>query len=239
MESEKVKEIKKAISCCISENDCTENCCAYYKNKKSFKCMDNLLKDILILINEFEKENERLCKVQGSINCDLQYLHEKLTNAENEINDYKVQITELESENKRLKEENHILKSNPPIIVGRSIGKSIRAKLIEYDRLKQCNISLEDQIAKLENENTYLRDMITKFRQENTTLYDDIYKKVVKDIGNENQQLKDQNAGLKLLLSKKTMEFELLKCSKEIGNGILELATKMKIIFSLRDLPKD
>ena len=34
MESEKVKEIKKAINCCMSGNDCTENCCIYYKNKK-------------------------------------------------------------------------------------------------------------------------------------------------------------------------------------------------------------
>lgn len=37
-------------------------------------------------------------------------------------------INELEEENERLREENYIIKGNPPIIADRSIGKTIRAK---------------------------------------------------------------------------------------------------------------
>lgn len=65
-------------------------------------------------------------------------------------------INELESENERLQEENSIIKSNPPIIADRSVGKTIRAKLIDYDRLKQFNKSLKDRIAELEKENEEL-----------------------------------------------------------------------------------
>ena len=60
-------------------------------------------------------------------------------------------INELEEENERLREENYIIKGNPPIIADRSIGKTIRAKLIDYDKLKQFNESLKDRIAELEN----------------------------------------------------------------------------------------
>ena len=91
MESEKVKEIKKAINCCISGNDCTENCCIYYKNKKSFKCMDDLLKDTLILINELEEENENI-KNRG--------LNEEITVREylREMQRLKDRVAELEKE---------------------------------------------------------------------------------------------------------------------------------------------
>lgn len=67
------------------------------------------------------------------------------------VNRYKILINELEEENERLREENYIIKSNPPIIAGRSVGKTIRAKLIDYDKLKQFNESLKDRIAELEN----------------------------------------------------------------------------------------
>ncbi len=66
------------------------------------------------------------------------------------VNQYKILINELEEENERLREENYIIKSNPPIIAGRSVGKTIRAKLIDYDKLKQFNKSLKDRIAELE-----------------------------------------------------------------------------------------
>ncbi len=60
-------------------------------------------------------------------------------------------INELGKENEGLREENYIIKSNPPIIADRSVGKTIRAKLIDYDKLKQFNKSLKDRIAELEN----------------------------------------------------------------------------------------
>ena len=56
MNSEKVKEIKKALKCC-SEGKC-EKCLIGKKDIR--KCVDILLKDTLTLINELESENERL-----------------------------------------------------------------------------------------------------------------------------------------------------------------------------------
>ena len=108
MNSEKVKEIKKALE----QND--DNGIMYEVNDEKRTCKFIHHKDILTLINE------------------------------------------LESENERLQEENSIIKSNPPIIADRSVGKTIRAKLIDYDRLKQFNKSLKDRIAELEKENEEL-----------------------------------------------------------------------------------
>ena len=59
MNSEKVKEIKKALKCC-SEGKC-EKCLIGKKDIR--KCVDILLKDTLTLINELESENERLLDV--------------------------------------------------------------------------------------------------------------------------------------------------------------------------------
>ena len=56
MNSEKVKEIKKALKCC-SEGKC-EKCLIGEKDIR--KCVDILLKDTLTLINELESENEIL-----------------------------------------------------------------------------------------------------------------------------------------------------------------------------------
>ena len=56
MNSEKVKEIKKALKCC-SEGKC-EKCLIGKKDIR--KCVDILFKDTLTLINELESENERL-----------------------------------------------------------------------------------------------------------------------------------------------------------------------------------
>ena len=56
MNSEKVKEIKKTLECCVSlKKRCRD--CSY----SEIGCY-RLLKDILALINELESENERLNK---------------------------------------------------------------------------------------------------------------------------------------------------------------------------------
>lgn len=62
MNSEKVKEIKKALKCC-SEGKC-EKCLIGKKDIR--KCIDILLKDTLTCINELESENERLRKSDTS-----------------------------------------------------------------------------------------------------------------------------------------------------------------------------
>ena len=56
MESEKVKEIKKALKCC-SEGKC-EKCLIGKKDIR--KCVDILLKDTLTYINELESDNKSL-----------------------------------------------------------------------------------------------------------------------------------------------------------------------------------
>ena len=61
METEKVKEIKKALECCSNSWNCN-SCNRNKEGNNRFQCSENLLKDILTLINELESENERLSK---------------------------------------------------------------------------------------------------------------------------------------------------------------------------------
>ena len=57
MESEKVKEIKKALKFCCDECDCD---CPFYRNGKSYdECKSLLLFEALTLINELESEKEK------------------------------------------------------------------------------------------------------------------------------------------------------------------------------------
>ena len=91
MNSEKVKEIKKALECC-SEGKC-EKCLIGKKDIR--KCIDILFKDTLSLINELESENERLMKLQARGGCRVAEL-----GIENQQLKYK--ITELEDEIERL-----------------------------------------------------------------------------------------------------------------------------------------
>ena len=58
MDSEKVKEIKKALECCTNIYDC--KFCPY--RNVSSDCMGNLIYDMGVYINELESENERLNK---------------------------------------------------------------------------------------------------------------------------------------------------------------------------------
>lgn len=54
MESEKVKEIKKALEFCGGDCDCD---CPFYKNGKSYEeCKSLLLFEALTLINELERD---------------------------------------------------------------------------------------------------------------------------------------------------------------------------------------
>ena len=60
MESEKVKEIKKALECCLNPK---LNCCSDcpYNIKGKFSCLESkMLEDALNLINEQENEIKRL-----------------------------------------------------------------------------------------------------------------------------------------------------------------------------------
>lgn len=115
MESEKVKEIKKALE---DNSNCEHYNSLWYMD--NCKCITVSYADILTLINELEsekdnlynlnqnlisdkqvlmQENERWQEKEGALSCELDLLNEKLTNAEIEVDDYKDRIAELEKEN--------------------------------------------------------------------------------------------------------------------------------------------
>lgn len=62
---------------------------------------------------------------------------------------FKQVYAEQKAEIERLTEENAILKENPPILVGRSLGKTIRAKLLAFDEMKEQNDKLQKQVDEL------------------------------------------------------------------------------------------
>lgn len=95
MNSEKVKEIKKALEYCSnhSVSDCS-NVCPYDKYKR---CRTEITKDSLTLINELESENERLNKSDTS-------KEESSIEYYNLYRDFKRENQQLKAEIERLKE---------------------------------------------------------------------------------------------------------------------------------------
>ena len=59
MNSEKVKEIKKALECC-SKGECGVWCPRFDKKNINHTCQDDMNADALNLINEVESENKSL-----------------------------------------------------------------------------------------------------------------------------------------------------------------------------------
>lgn len=68
---------------------------------------------------------------------------------------WKNKFFKAQEEIERLTEENAILKGNPPLVVGRSSGKNIRAKLLAFDRMKEQNAELQKQVEELTEERYY------------------------------------------------------------------------------------
>lgn len=95
MDSEKVKEIKKALEYCSnhSVSECS-NVCPY---DKYTRCRTELTKDSLTLINELESENKRLNKSDTS-------KEESSIEYYNLYRDFKRENQTLKAENERLKE---------------------------------------------------------------------------------------------------------------------------------------
>ena len=85
MESEKVKEIKKALKYC-SEGKC-EKCLIGEKDIR--KCVDILLKDTLTLINELESENKSL---QDLCNKTYEDLTKEIDRLENRVKELEEDI---------------------------------------------------------------------------------------------------------------------------------------------------
>ena len=101
MNSEKVKEIKKALECCANVKEkCDNKKCQLFDKLEHPYCERQLKKYLLTLINELESENERLQEQNGVLIRDLDYINRKLTNVEIQIDDYIDRIAELEKEKK-------------------------------------------------------------------------------------------------------------------------------------------
>lgn len=134
MESEKVKEIKKALECCQGE---TPNCadCSYWCScKKDYGV--KFRSEILTLINELESENERL--LESCKNC--HYIKD-LEIANGHTKELKDRIALLEKDNETLR----------------------NAKVV-YESVDYCYEDLkkaEKRIAELEKENEIKTDTIT------------------------------------------------------------------------------
>ena len=112
MDSEKVKEIKKALEYCSnhSVSDCS-NVCPY---DKYTRCRTELTKDSLTLINELESENERLNKSDTSKEESSIEYYNLYRDFKRENQTLKDRIAELEKENGELKE--HVTKVEKGII---------------------------------------------------------------------------------------------------------------------------
>ena len=104
MESEKVKEIKKALENCASNE--IVNKLPYIDDHE---CKAVAFEDILTLINELESENERLKHLNNSISlgADLhaESYKQEITELEEETQQLKDRIAELEKENAKYKQK--------------------------------------------------------------------------------------------------------------------------------------
>lgn len=103
MESEKVKEIKKALECCTIKGKKCEDC--QFVDKHPFSCVKKLLCQSLTLINEFESENEKL-KTSEFNSC------QELDNACTQIHSLEKQIAELGKENAKLLDSVETVQNN-------------------------------------------------------------------------------------------------------------------------------
>ena len=120
MESEKVKEIKKALE----QND--DNGIMYEVNDQKRTCKFIHHKDILTLINEFESENERLMKLQARGGCRVAEL-----GIENQ--QLKDRIAELE------KEGGEQLKQFAERLIEKKVKLGERFNIYDIDEtLKEC-----------------------------------------------------------------------------------------------------
>ena len=135
MESEKVKEIKKALECC--SGDCTKDCPLFGYNKNNdYKtlCRDVLIKKSLTLINELESENERLNNERSEVAIKNHRLA--------------LQNIELLDENQQIKDRIALLEKD---------NELLRNAKVVYENVDYCYEDLkkaEKRIAELEKEKT-------------------------------------------------------------------------------------
>ena len=100
MESKKVKEIKKALECCINNKGC--NLCTRGKLPYDLdECRLVLTNDILTLINELESENEKLRKENETLR-NAKVVYETVDYCYEDLKKAEKRIAELEKGNEAL-----------------------------------------------------------------------------------------------------------------------------------------
>ena len=148
MESEKVKEIKKALENC-QKNNCLD--CPYFIDEKNCRANDLLL-DTLTLINELESENERLKNKNYQLEQDLGQcengykleLHTaryQLHSANEDLKKAQDRIAELEKE----------IEENAFYSKGYAQGIKNTYEVVIPDKLKQFAKMLKEKIFDLGN----------------------------------------------------------------------------------------
>ena len=196
------EEIVKALECCAVEpcEDCG-NCPRFTKEKLCHKAN---AKQSLDLIHRLQGVNERIQEISKEKSKDYYAVAQTCALQEETIAKQKAEIERLsfyktvfdkglavslvnmqetidkqKAEIERLTEENAILKGNPPMCVGRSNGKTIRAKLLAFDRMKEQNAELQKQVDELKKR---LIDDFEKFKVE---AFSKVQKQAVKDTAKE------------------------------------------------------
>lgn len=132
--------IVKALDICYNSPCCTAECPYFNKNGRNL-CVENkaFYRDMKRIAQEHAEQKaeiERLSLIAGMINKGVAV---EIMNMQETIDKQKTEIEQLT-------EENAILKGNPPILVGRSLGKTIRAKLLAFDEMKEQNAELQKQV---------------------------------------------------------------------------------------------
>ena len=103
MDSEKVKEIKKDIDFCTTKIGCEE--CSFMPIMASTNCRNELLKNCLILINEFESENKELKKYRCDwLNSEKMHLQADMEDTEFELASSNRILEKVNKENQQLKD---------------------------------------------------------------------------------------------------------------------------------------
>ena len=92
MESEKVKEIKKALEHCAI-HDCSDSC--IFSEKHPFACLTEMHKQLSTLINELESENEGLAEENERLKNCIATLEYKLDAKESYYNAVKDRAFEV------------------------------------------------------------------------------------------------------------------------------------------------
>lgn len=144
MESEKVKEIKKALECCAKKNRLPCTTCIKSEETDVVLTCRSLLEDILTLINELESENERLLNKIWDKEDDLDnYYEENLK--------LKDRIAELEKENdekhKRIMELEQDLIHADENVFYRECNVALREDKIKAEALKQFAERLKEKMS--------------------------------------------------------------------------------------------